>query len=475
MAGGGGLIKVGAGALTLTNANNSYTGGTRIGTSSVAGGAITLGTNNALPIGTNLTVDNRKSHSAVLNLGAYNQTIGSLTLYAGASSTTAISSGGGTLVLSGGVTLIDAHTGSQDWPLIITAPIDLNGATRTFNIGYGNNNDSGDLGDLRLNGVISTSSGTAGLTVAPWTTYNGSVTLGAANTYNGPTTLQGSTTLAVNANNAIPNNSAFVQSASSILDLTAWGASTGKSTGMGSLTGAGTIKLGAAGVVTIGYDNTSPSPYFGAIGGGGSIVKTGSGTLTLAGNNTYSGGTTVNSGILSFGPAGLGTGLVALSGTSGLQWYDNGNNLDVTTTNGLQVADNSQLTLDTAGNNVTLNGSLSIGGSGGTLIKAGPGALVLNGPVAYNGTTTVAGGSILFGPLSGFVATPGSIKLTGGALQATGQYSSVMGWLSSNAIDPASTGALRSRPIAARASTCTVIRLFPSGRPAARPSIIRGR
>jgi fibronectin-binding autotransporter adhesin len=442
VSGTGGLTKVGSGALTLGNTSNSYSGPTIIGTSATQGGAVILGANNALPVGTNLTIDNRKSHTASLNLGAYNQTIGNLTMYAGGAIATAITSSGGTLALSGNVTLIDAHTSGQDWRLTINAPIDLNGATRTFSVGYGANNDSSDLGDLVLNGVISTSSGTAGVTIAPWTSYNGSVTFGAANTYNGPTTLQGTTTLALNANNAIPNNSAFVQGAGTILDLTAWGKSTGVSTGMGSLTGAGTIKLGSAGVLTIGYDNTSPAPYAGVISGSGSIDKTGAGTLTLTGSNTYTGATTVNGGILSFGPSALGAGLLTLSGTSGLQWYGN-NNLDITqTSGGLQIADNSQVTLDTNGNNVTLNGSLSIGGSAGSLIKAGPGPLVLNGTVSYSGSTTIAGGSLLFGPSTSFVPAPRSIKLTGGALQVAGPYTTVMGWLNSKTIDPTSTGAL---------------------------------
>ena len=52
-----------------------------------------------------------------------------------------------------------------------------------------------------------------------------------------------------------------------------------------------------AGTLTTGGDNTS-TIFAGAISGSGGLVKAGSGTFTLSGSNDYSGGTSVNNGVL---------------------------------------------------------------------------------------------------------------------------------------------------------------------------------
>ncbi|EHV5962327.1 autotransporter-associated beta strand repeat-containing protein, partial [Salmonella enterica subsp. enterica serovar Agona] len=86
--------------------------------------------------------------------------------------------------------------------------------------------------------------------------------------------------------------------------------------------------------------------------GSGSLVKTGTGELTLSGDNTYSGGTTISDGTLIADHAdSLGTGAVANSGV-------------------LQVGEGE---LEN-----TLSGS-------GSLVKTGTGELTLGGDNSYSG------------------------------------------------------------------------------------------
>ncbi|GGA15258.1 autotransporter outer membrane beta-barrel domain-containing protein [Dyella caseinilytica] len=124
----------------------------------------------------------------------------------------------------------------------------------------------------------------------------------------------------------------------------------------------------------------------------GTLNKAGNGTLTLTGNNTYSGGTTVNGGLILFQTgANLGTGNITLDG-GGLQWAS-GNALDISSR--LNALGSNGAVLDTNGNNITLASVMT--GDGGQLIKQGAGTLTLTGNNTYSGVTQINAGDVVIG------------------------------------------------------------------------------
>ncbi len=170
--------------------------------------------------------------------------------------------------------------------------------------------------------------------------------------------------------------------------------------------------------------NTS-TPYTisgsGTIAGSTSLVKQGPGMLTITmSTNTYTGGTMLDAGMLQIGASStsggsvasgpLGIGLVTLSGGT-LQDDGNGQTL----ANAISV--NGNVTLGSAGaKGLTFSGSntVAITGSpvitvtapttiadqitGGTLVLAGTGTLILGGANVYTGPTAVTAGTLQLGP-----------------------------------------------------------------------------
>ena len=120
-------------------------------------------------------------------------------------------------------------------------------------------------------------------------------------------------------------------------------------------------------------------------GSGASLIKTGTGTLMLTGANTYTGGTTINAGLINFAALNnFGTGMVMLNG-GGLQWAA-GTNTDISPRLVLGVGGG---TFDTGGNNVTF--ATGLRGAGG-ITKQGNGVLNLAANNTYTGPTLVTGG-----------------------------------------------------------------------------------
>lgn len=125
-----------------------------------------------------------------------------------------------------------------------------------------------------------------------------------------------------------------------------------------------------------------PSVFAGKIEGAGALVKTGTGTLRLEGANTFTGGTTIRNGTISFAKTGaLGTGSVTLDGATAALRVEPGATFNNTLTFGASgglLAGNG-----TFGGAVTLgaNSGVAPGHSVGKLTFAN--GLVLNGGSYY--------------------------------------------------------------------------------------------
>ncbi|EDA4889908.1 fibronectin-binding autotransporter adhesin ShdA [Salmonella enterica subsp. enterica] len=130
----------------------------------------------------------------------------------------------------------------------------------------------------------------------------------------------------------------------------------------GTLTADHADSLGTGAIANSGVLQVGEGELENTLSGSGSLVKTGTGELTLNGDNDYSGGTTIDDGVLIADHAdSLGTGAVANSGV-------------------LQVGEGE---LEN-----TLSGS-------GSLVKIGTGELTLSGDNSYSGATTITDGTLI--------------------------------------------------------------------------------
>ncbi|WP_208738871.1 autotransporter outer membrane beta-barrel domain-containing protein [Phytopseudomonas daroniae] len=188
-------------------------------------------------------------------------------------------------------------------------------------------------------------------------------------------------------------NASVINDATGVLNLTG-SASTGIA--LGSLSGGGTVVLGAANLSVGALDNDDTIsgtiqdlyPEDHDLGTGGSLTKVGSGSLTLTGTNTYTGGTTIAAGTLVGSAASFGSG---------------------------DIVNDAILVFDQAAEGTYAGG---ISGSG-VLNKRGAGTLILDGSGSniYTGTTTVQAGGLIVGASAGNGASlGGDVAVESGAL-----------------------------------------------------------
>ncbi|WPZ35013.1 DUF4347 domain-containing protein [Thalassobaculum sp. OXR-137] len=230
--------------------------------------------------------------------------------------TTTMSSGG-TVSIAGDDNLGTGalYFGSTGGTLLVTGTTTIDNA-----LVLGNGTVSAGAGaDVTLSGVISDNAGSRAFTK----TGTGTVTLSGANTYRGGTTVSEGT-LTLSGGNALPDTGTVNVAAGATLDLN------GTTETIGSLTGSGTVTVGAG---SISFSNPAANSFNGTLSGTGTFsVASG---VTLKGTGTYdmpvtvlSGGTIApgnSPGTISTGNLTLASGSTAsieIDGTTAGTGYD---------------------------------------------------------------------------------------------------------------------------------------------------------
>ncbi|MGA2033335.1 MAG: PA14 domain-containing protein, partial [Thermoguttaceae bacterium] len=159
-----------------------------------------------------------------------------------------------------------------------------------------------------------------------------------------------------------------------------------------------------------------------AIGGAGMVTLSGSGSVAFNSANTYTGGTSINSGTLQLGNANaLQYSTVTLNAASGGLAFASGpgtfnlNGLAGSGSFALSNASGNPVTLQVGGNGASTTFAGNIAASGGTLAKVGGGVLTLSGSNLYSGGTIISGGTLA--PATVNSLGSGNIYLAGGTLR----------------------------------------------------------
>jgi YVTN family beta-propeller protein/autotransporter-associated beta strand protein len=203
----------------------------------------------------------------------------------------------------------------------------------------------------------------------------GMLTLSGAGTYSGPTAVNAGT-LQGGAANAFSPNSAYTIASGAFLDLNSF------SQTIGSLSGVGSVTLGAA-TLTTGNDGTSTT-FSGGISGTGGLTKIGGGTLVLSGTNSYAGATAVDAGTLEIDGSIATSSLTSVNSTGIL---DGTGTVGNTSVSGGVFAPGS----GTPGSSQTVSGTLGFSSGGVYRVFLNP---TTASSSTVTGTATLTGGTV---------------------------------------------------------------------------------
>ncbi len=173
------------------------------------------------------------------------------------------------------------------------------------------------------------------------------------------------------------------------------------------------IRVGDGTAEGAGYTATINS----VLTGNTQLTKTDLGTLILQGNNSYTGGTAINGGVLQIASN------TNLGDTTGGMSFNGGTlrtTADFTIDRATSLGSGGG-TIDTLGA-TTLDYDGVVSGDGG-LTKIGTGTLVFNGDNTYAGGTAINGGAVQISSDANMGAASGPLGIDGGTLHSTGNIS----------------------------------------------------
>ncbi len=164
-------------------------------------------------------------------------------------------------------------------------------------------------------------------------------------------------------------------------------------------------------------DGTGDTTIAGIVSGTDFVVMSGSGVLRLSGVNTYTLGTTINSGtVIINSSSSLGNSSGALSLNAGT--------LDASatfsTTRNIALGSAASTIAVDSGQTYTVSGVLS---STGRLNKTGTGTIVLSGTNTYTGGTTISSGTVVANSAASLGASSGAATINAGTLEISTGFS----------------------------------------------------
>jgi autotransporter-associated beta strand protein len=291
ISGPGGLIKTGAGTLTLTGAN-SYLGNTVVQAGTLTGSSVSLPGNIVATAGV-ITFNQAASGTYTGNISG----AGSLVkLGAGVLTMTGTSTFlGGTTVSAG---TLQGNAANLQGAIVNNATVDFNQPT------------SGEYAGIMSGRGRLTKTGTGTLTLSGDNIYTGGTTVSAGTLAGTVFSLQGNIVNNAQVQMTEENQATYLGVISGFGGFTKLGAGTLTMTGANTYSGITTVSDGTLAGSTrslrgtivnngaVEFQQTSAGTYAGTMVGSGRLIKTGDGALTLSGANDYLGGTIVSGGSL---------------------------------------------------------------------------------------------------------------------------------------------------------------------------------